>query len=36
MLSKIMGMVFTEAVQMMVRAFEKRADVLYGKPVTSD
>lgn len=36
MLSKIMGMVFTEAVQMMVRAFEKRADVLYGKPDISD
>tara|TARA_R110000787_G_scaffold25757_6_gene72342 strand:+ start:80144 stop:80605 length:462 start_codon:yes stop_codon:yes gene_type:complete len=30
MLSKIMGMVFSEAVQMMVRAFEKRADALYG------
>ena len=32
MLSKLMGMVFSEAVQLMVRAFEKRADELYGVP----
>ena len=32
MLSKLMGMVFSEAVQLMVRAFEKRADALYGVP----
>jgi coenzyme Q-binding protein COQ10 len=32
MLSKLMGMVFNEAVQLMVRAFEKRADALYGTP----
>lgn len=32
MMSKLMGMVFSEAVQLMVRAFEKRADALYGVP----
>ncbi|MEQ9328612.1 MAG: type II toxin-antitoxin system RatA family toxin [Rhodospirillales bacterium] len=32
MLSKLMGMVFSEAVQLMVRAFEKRANALYGTP----
>ena len=33
LLQAVIGVVFNEAVRMMVRAFERRARVLYGKPV---
>ncbi len=31
-LQKVIGVVFNEAVQRMVRAFEQRAEALYGRP----
>jgi coenzyme Q-binding protein COQ10 len=32
LLSKVIGFVFNEAMQRIVRAFEKRAEALYGRP----